>query len=148
LRWLDDMQTFLPYPDFARSAACLDSRRLGKQRVEAYQILNTLADPARRGWRRHPAVAMWRGYEDALRLYMNAMIAEWVRCGYRNTMPLAPVAGEPVMPPWLGDSAFHASHRSNLLRKNPAFYSRYGWSEPRDLPYVWPGERASASESA
>ena len=33
------MQTFLPYPDFARSARCLDNRRLGKQRVESYQIL-------------------------------------------------------------------------------------------------------------
>jgi hypothetical protein len=29
------VQTFLPYPDFAASAATLDSKRLGKQRVEA-----------------------------------------------------------------------------------------------------------------
>lgn len=35
------MQTFLPYPDFARSAACLDRQRLGKQRLEAFQILQT-----------------------------------------------------------------------------------------------------------
>ena len=33
------MQTFLPYPDFARSAAVLDRQRLGKQRVEVLQIL-------------------------------------------------------------------------------------------------------------
>jgi len=33
------MQTFLPFPDFAESAKCLDNRRLGKQRVEAKQIL-------------------------------------------------------------------------------------------------------------
>lgn len=132
------MQTFLPYPDFARSAACLDSQRLGKQRVEAYQILNTLADPTRRGWRNHPAVSMWRGYEDALRLYMNAMITEWARRGYRNTMALARVAGPPRLPSWLGDPAFHASHRANLLRKNPEFYSRYGWTESPDLPYIWP----------
>lgn len=136
------MQTFLPYPDFDACAACLDSRRLGKQRVEAFQILNTLADPTRRGWRNHPAVRMWRGYEDALRLYMNAMIAEWVRRGYRNTMTRASVPTEVAMPPWLGDPAFHASHRSNLLRKDPEFYARYGWSEPADLPYVWPGEAA------
>ena len=30
------MQTFLPYPDFKQSAACLDYSRLGKQRVEGF----------------------------------------------------------------------------------------------------------------
>lgn len=33
------MQTFLPYPDFALSAKVLDNKRLGKQRLEAKQIL-------------------------------------------------------------------------------------------------------------
>lgn len=33
------MQTFLPYPDFAESAKVLDNGRLGKQRLEAKQIL-------------------------------------------------------------------------------------------------------------
>lgn len=132
------MQTFLPYPDFQQSAACLDSRRLGKQRLEAFQILRTLQDPERRGWRRHPAVLMWRGYEDALRQYMNCAIEEWARRGFRNTMELAPTPESPHMPWWLGDAAFHASHRANLLRKDPAFYGQYGWSEPSDLPYVWP----------
>lgn len=131
------MQTFLPYPSFERTAAALDSRRLGKQRVEALQLLNALSNPFH-GWRHHPAVKMWRGYDDALRLYMNAMIREWVRRGYRNTMSLAEVTGQPEMPPWLGDPAFHASHRGNLLRKDPAFYGQYGWTEPPDLPYVWP----------
>lgn len=133
------MQTFLPYPDFAASAAALDSRRLGKQRVEAYQILRILrGEYAGRGWRHHPAVAMWRGFEDALGLYMNAMIAEWVRRGYKNTMALYAAPAQPEMPPWLGDPALHAAYRSNLLRKAPDFYRQYGWTEPADLPYVWP----------
>ena len=34
-----EMQTFLPFPDFQQSAAVLDRVRLGKQRVEALQIL-------------------------------------------------------------------------------------------------------------
>jgi hypothetical protein len=79
------MQTFLPYADFERCAATLDSRRLGKQRVEAFQILRALRGEGR-GWRNHPAVLMWRGYEDALGLYLNAMIAEWERRGYRNNV--------------------------------------------------------------
>jgi len=32
--YCDTMQSFLPYPDDARSAAVLDNRRLGKQRVK------------------------------------------------------------------------------------------------------------------
>ena len=36
------MQTFLPYPEFARTAGCLDMRRLGQQRVEALQVLRGL----------------------------------------------------------------------------------------------------------
>lgn len=36
------MQTFLPYPDFNKSAQCLDDKRLGKQRAECLQILKVL----------------------------------------------------------------------------------------------------------
>jgi hypothetical protein len=34
----NDMQTFLPYSGFAQSAAALDNKRLGKQRVEARKL--------------------------------------------------------------------------------------------------------------
>ena len=33
------MQTFLPLPSMGDSVRCLDDKRLGKQRVEAFQIL-------------------------------------------------------------------------------------------------------------
>jgi len=36
------MQTFLPYPDFKRSAQVLDRQRLGKQRVENLQLMTAL----------------------------------------------------------------------------------------------------------
>jgi len=36
------MQTFLPYPDFERSARVLDVKRLGEQRVECIQVLRGL----------------------------------------------------------------------------------------------------------
>jgi Pyrimidine dimer DNA glycosylase len=35
------MHTFLPYPSFEETASILDYRRLGKQRVEGFQILKT-----------------------------------------------------------------------------------------------------------
>lgn len=133
------MQTFLPLPDFVASAKVLDYRRLGKQRVEAFQILRALHDP-KHGWRHHPAVKMWRGYESALGDYMNACISEWVSRGYRNTMSFYPFerSATYLLPGWFGDGTFHASHRSNLLRKDPTWYGQFGWNEPVDLPYVWP----------
>ncbi len=135
------MQTFLPYPCFDRSVQCLDWRRLGKQRVEARQILGALErrrTGAGGGWVNHPAVRMWEGHEDALRCYMNAAIREWVARGYRNTMEEAVVAGPVRMPPWWGRADVHASHRANLLRKDPAWYGRYGWGEAPRAGYVWP----------
>src|SRR5579875_424711 len=137
------MQTFLPYPDFAVTAEVLDTARLGKQRVETYQIVRTL-DGVTRGWRNHPAVRMWRGYEPALLQYGLAICDEWDRRGYPDTVRAKLAvhereSGQPVVPPpWLGDEALHASHRSNLLRKDPDWYGRFGWAEPPDLPYVWP----------
>jgi len=64
------MQTFLPYPDFAQSLRVLDSRRLGKQRLEAMQLLRAISADGS-GWSRHPAAAMWRGYTNALKQYHN-----------------------------------------------------------------------------
>lgn len=131
------MQTFLPYPSFIQSAACLDYRRLGKQRVEARQILHTLKHGG--SWSNHPAVKMWAGFEVALMVYSNTCIREWIERGYKNTMPIInTIACSVKFPPWLGDADFHASHRSNLLRKAPDYYGQFGWSEPNDLPYVWP----------
>jgi hypothetical protein len=136
------MQTFLPYPDFDASARVLDRQRLGKQRVEAKQILLAL-ERGTGGWVNHPAVRMWRGYEACLALYGAYICREWLSRGYRDSLlpffeqRLAATSPAIESPPWLGDSAFHAAHRSNLLRKAPAHYGQFGWSEPSDLPYVW-----------
>lgn len=118
----------------------LDYRRLGKQRVEAKQILDALAGRSR-GWRSHPAVLMWRGHEASLRMYLRCAILEWKRRGYRNTMRL-PARGlcSSRKPAWL-TPAFIRAHRSNLLRKDPGHYERFGWGVTADLPYVWPVSR-------
>ena len=136
------MQTFLPYPDFAASAKTLDMKRLGKQRVETLQILKTVTGRSV-GWQNHPATKMWKGYAPALLSYGLAVCDEWLSRGYKDTCRekmcalLAPDK-DITLPPWVGDPAVHASHRSNLLRKDPAWYGKWGWLEGPDLPYVWP----------
>jgi hypothetical protein len=149
------VQTFLPFGDFEESARVLDTRRLGKQRVETLQIVRALTQPGN-GWRHHPAVRMWRGYEEALGAYGVAICREWVQRGHADTceakiMADLAVAGVPVpvrsepelrqagkLPPWLGDEDLHRSHRSALLRKDPLFYGPQLGDVPSDLPYVWP----------
>jgi hypothetical protein len=149
------MQTFLPYADFAESARVLDARRLGKQRVETLQIMRALRIPGH-GWRNHPAVRMWRGYEEALAAYGLAICAEWRRRGYADTCADKIVSELVVMtrrrhvrsqsalraldllPPWLGRRALHTSHRSALVRKHPARYRYFFGAVRDDLPYVWP----------
>ncbi len=136
------MQTFLPYPDFEESARCLDTKRLGKQRVEALQILNALQNPQAKGWKNHPATKMWQGHEAALIRYGVVICDEWSRRGYNDTVKeklLARLpAGSEELPPWFGDPRLHASHRSRLLQKDPEHYGQFGWSEsPADENY-WP----------
>ena len=131
------MQTFLPFADFEETARSLDTRRLGKQRVETLQILRALTRPGN-GWRYHPAVRMWRGYEEALGAYGVAICREWQRRGHADTcagkitddlvaagvaVPVRPVEElrrVDQLPPWLGDEKLHLSHRSALGRKDPA----------------------------
>ena len=132
------MQTFLPYSDIKKSIECLDWRRLGKQRVESMQIHNILTGKTQtKGWRNHPAVLMWSGFENALAVYMNTAITHWIDRGYNNTMKLIEVV-DYQLPPWFGDQKFHDSHKSNLLRKDFDFYSQYGWGVSPHLDYIWP----------
>ena len=134
------MQTFLPYSDFSKSAQCLDNRRLGKQRVECLQILKSLTN-ADYGWKSHPSVKMWKNHEGALADYGNKICLEWISRGYKDTcLEKISNMGIPFdsYPDWIGNESFHASHRSNLLRKDNQHYSRFGWKESADLPYIWP----------
>ena len=73
-----------------------------------------------------------------LKQYTNIMIEEWINRGYNNTMSLYEINTDKYeYPPWLGNEAFHSSHRANLLRKDYQYYSQFEWSENPENPYVW-----------
>ena len=93
---------------------------------------------------------MWKGYEEALLYYGICTCKEWIKRGYKDTMLerfekeadrlIEDEDMEIYMynkPLWLGKRAFHASHRSNLLRKNKEWYSQFNWKEKDNLPYIW-----------
>ena len=103
------MQTFLPVPNFFTTACVLDRQRLGKQRVEAWQIIRTIRRPKRsNAWAHHPAVAQWKNYIPALAAYGAIMCIEWQRRGYKDRMYrrfmcyLRHTSSPIPMPPWLG----------------------------------------------
>lgn len=109
-------------------------------------------------WYNHPAVKMWKGWECTLFEYSCIICNEWTKRGFKDTckdkISALHYDGDALKnthivtdrqqgyneyyTPWLGNKVFHASHRSNLLRKNPEHYKQFGWKEPDNLPYVWP----------
>lgn len=150
------MQCFLPYESFRNTAQCLDRQRLSKQRVEAYQLLLGCQNPEIFGWKNHPAFKMWKDHPRLLSLYGLEICGEWIKRGYKDT--LMPKFYSFLvyydnlwfdnkysenMPVWLGDKSFHDSHKSNLMRKLPEWYNRYGWEVSDNLPYVWPSNKKS-----
>jgi hypothetical protein len=106
------MQTFLPYPEFERTAQVLDNKRLGKQRLEALECLYLITDmplytifpnlnkansvtgkrtPIPNEKTRHynhPCRWQWQGYPGYLALYGEAICLEWIDRGFEdNQLP-------------------------------------------------------------
>ena len=161
------MQTFVPVTSsFEDIAKVLDNKRLNKQALEGWQILMTLLELDPQGnhripksWVNHPAVKMWRGHEMALYRYIDAMVIEWKRRGYKSTigdkakativraMELGLIDEISSNPTWLSNlSTFKdiaISHRVALLNKDYEWYSQFKWPEdkgnrPETYEYIWP----------
>lgn len=149
------MQTFTPYADFEESLRTLDLKRLGKQRVEVIQIIRALTVPGY-AWSSHPAVLMWKGYEEALGRYGLTACEVWTERGFADSCAAtittdlrtagiseirvyAELAAAGALPPWLFDDALLLSHRSSLVRKDPEHYGPlFPPDTPQDVDYVWP----------
>jgi hypothetical protein len=136
------VNTFLPFANFKKCAKSLDNKRLGKQRVEAKQIINILTNSTEtKGWKNHPAVLMWKGYEKALMMYYNEMVNEWILRGFKNNMTLYNVKSA-TMPWFIGIKTIHLSYQANLIRKDKNYKNIF-----TDVPskyikytYVWPSK--------
>jgi len=156
------MQTFIPIAttNFREIAKVLDNQRLNKQALEGWQILMTLTeldpdgnDRIPKGWRNHPAVKMWRGYERALLDYIIAMCDEWRDRQYKTTIDTKAKATFKVAlakgkvsnvlsyPPCIVEEVA-TTHRTALLAKHYEWYSQFNWAEdtgtaPLTYEYLW-----------
>lgn len=138
------VNTFLPYSNFKKCAKILDNKRLGKQRVEAKQILNILLNETKtQGWRNHVVTLMWKGHEEALKYYYNCIVKEWISRGFENNMPLYKINHKPNTPWFVKNASLQMSHRASLVRKEPKFYKHLFPEVPASYlkyKYIWPAQ--------
>lgn len=177
------MQTFLPYSDFKKCAEVLDKKRCWKQVIEAKQIITVLDNlkkeievpkiiensikKKRQAWENHPAVKMWKGYEELLKHYYNIFLDHcvhvrfintrltYIECNYSNgeftDLGYQLVNGfelygdlfkltDKETPFWFNNEDFHRSHRARLIEKDREFYlPKFPDDEGfNDSKYLWP----------
>lgn len=129
------MQTFLPYPNFRKSALSLDKKRCWKQVVETKQLICSLQAKnlpddwvgsksyQKQSYKNHPARLMWVGYEDLLKDYYNSFLDISInKHKIKTTMEYLKVDFHNDKPFWLGDDKFHRTHRARLIEKDENFY--------------------------
>jgi hypothetical protein len=157
------MQTFLPYAeDYKATAKVLDNKRLGKQRVETYQILKALLGESK-GWVYHPATRMWKGNEYQLFLYQWETCQEWVSRGFKDTVLVKSselitkhsVSITAELPYWMTNPAVQITHQANLFIKNPDAYPFFKHQVdvykdliccPNKCTYYWPLHKSEVNK--
>ena len=150
------MQTFVSHKGFNESAAVLDNKRLNKQLLEGRQIYQILASNKTKGaWVNHPAVKMWRNYDNALFSYLEAVKNECVSRGIQTEKNWTAITDMHTnnyfrgtgfaLPNWWGDERIHLSHRQNLYQKDPSWYGDFAYDFSLDKSrccdrcnYFWP----------
>lgn len=162
------MQTFLTSTNSLECAQNLDNKRLNKQILEGYQILNVLSGKSKTGgWRNHPAVLMWKGYERGLWSYIESMvqIANLRGIKTENNVKNLQTLYEQCWEDWGNEHPefwrdenkvmrIITTHRANLFKKDPLYYVRYQYAvdSPHNNPccptrkepckYYWPTHEA------
>lgn len=134
------MQVFMPYVDPKTSASVLDTKRLGKQRVEIKYMLEVMYGMW--PYRKHPIIEMWWDYPKYLEQIYYYCVQEWASRGFKNTMPdkiryaLSDPCTKYEPPPWLRD--YTPQYQGLLLYKDFEFYKdKFPGVEPIDkIPYL------------
>ena len=134
------MQTFLPFANYTQCAQILDSKRLNKQVVEAYQLLT-----GKCGHKNHPASLMWEPHKFELKLYLIACSDEYTKRFHKIhkcslELPNFQIGNYPF---FIDDIRVQYSHRIRLLTKDYEYYNKF-FPVPRSFVescpegYYWP----------
>ena len=158
---MDTMQTFLPYAAKRDSLDALDNKRLNKQILESYQILNILTGMSKsNAWRNHPAVLMWKGAEAELYRYAMTAVCLADARGIKvdkNKQNIQKLSRSRKSLIWEDDTPKWAinpttiklvttTHQANLYKKDPIYYEKFAdsvnskYNKPccEGCQYYWP----------
>ncbi len=94
------------------------------------------------GWRNHPAVLMWKGYEYSLRTYANIMINEANNRGIKTDKNNSNIQELELsysgtwgtdMPKWFSDKSkmmrITTTHKARLFEKDPIHYAHFAYAK-------------------
>ena len=139
------MQIFMPYSDYEKSGWSLYPGHPGHLGNQFYREGKTLV---KGGWKNHPASKIWWDYRFSLCEYLKILyhilkereINDYI-IHYKEICELQKQFTNTGKPPFIGNKAFHDSHKSNLIRKdkekNWNWYQQFNWQVPDSLPYIW-----------
>jgi hypothetical protein len=145
--------TWLPSPGFQESAELLEGEDLADSISNGLLTLEILTNPTFPG--QNTSLAhMWRGYEAALRTYIDILVDEMRSrpqeddeyaqesankiLGHLEALyPMKGITRMIQYPQWLGSPGFHQSHQANLVCLNSQYYSQYKWKQ-QECELVWP----------
>lgn len=143
------MQVFICDNLMEKSAQFLDNKRLNKQIVEAFQLIEDRLPNYN-----HPAYLFWKNHKEELRMYMFYLCSEYQKRFHREHK-CSNVCLNPIIHSfdWMKDfELVLLSHRVNLLRKDYNWYSKF-FSVPKELTeypigYYWLSPYAKSSQES
>jgi len=69
------------------------------------------------GFKLHPAILMWIGFEETLKYYINCHIDEWISRGFNNNMQLYGIKHPIIYPDWIYDDKLIKCHKATLINR-------------------------------
>jgi hypothetical protein len=138
-------RAWVPEVELSQIGPRLQRMHLVAQLGEGLIILKALLEPDDgAGWRRHPCVRMFRGYERFFAAYGIEICREHRRRGYEDRCLPQYVAawrdlpGPAREPWWWGRHVVHAQDRATLVARKPEWYGPV-WPDVEPLDHVdWP----------
>ena len=102
------------------------------------RLINKGGKVLKTGYFFHSVTKMWYGYTNALKFYLNIVLAEWIKRGYNNKMEPYDNLPDVIEPPfWLGSKKLHDSHKSQLYHKDKEHYEEH-FGKLKLIDYYWP----------
>lgn len=117
------------------TATALDPKRLRKQIIEVWQILDALNGKS--AWSNHPCVLQYRKYEKWLEWYK--LCLEWYVYDDMNWVKSCSNIAETIKPPFHTQEYFDQMKR-RLYTKNPEHYNQWAHLGRSDENWYWSQE--------